>query len=172
VTTITPGPILYSIGHSNHSPARFLELLRAAGIGLVVDVRSVPASRYVPAYTREAMRDWLAQGGIGYRWLGQQLGGKPRDAALLTGGRTDYAKVTASADFQAGIATLLEIAAAQPLAMMCAERDPADCHRTHLVTPALTTRGADVRHILADGGIEPDAALRQRLAPRQPDLFG
>jgi len=165
-------PILYSIGHSNHSPARFLELLRGAGIGLLVDVRSVPASRFVPAYRQAAMQGWLAEGGIGYRWLGQHLGGKPRDPALQTGGRTDYTKVAAAAGFQLAIENLLDLAAEQPLAIMCAERDPADCHRARLVTPALTARGAEMRHILSDGGVEPDAALRQRLAPRQPDLFG
>lgn len=164
--------LIHSIGHSNHSKAEFLGLLRGAGIGLLVDVRSVPASRYVPAYGGAVLRQWLGEAGIGYHWLGRELGGKPQDAALYSAGRADYKKIAAAAAFQGGIATLHNLAAKQPLAMMCAERDPAHCHRTHLVTPALCARGADVRHILADGSVESDAALRQRIAPRQPDLFG
>lgn len=166
-------PILvHSIGHSNHSPADFLGLLHEVGIRLLVDVRSMPASRHVPAYGAANLRQWLSEAGIGYHWLGRELGGKPQGAALYSGGRPDYNKIASAAAFQDGITTLLNLAASQPLAMMCAERDPAHCHRAHLVTPALRARDAEVRHILADGRVESDAALRQRIAPRQPDLFG
>ncbi len=150
---------VYSIGHSNQGTEQLVALLRQHGILLLADVRSQPASRYLPHFGRAALERSLPEAGITYRWLGQALGGKPRAALPV---------------FSAGIETLLDLAAQQPLAMMCAERDPAQCHRAHLVTPALLARGAAVQHIHADGHLESDAELRRRLEPpppRQPDLF-
>ncbi len=172
-------PKLFSIGHSNQSLASLIALLRLHGIALLADVRSNPASRYLPHFNRAPLQVALQQGGIGYRWLGQGLGGKPQDAALYSGGRPDYACITASAAFQGAIAALLDLAAVQPVAIMCAERDPAQCHRAHLVTPALLAAGAEMLHILGDGSLEADASLRRRMQqttrrggdPRQADLF-
>lgn len=151
---------VYSIGHSNRDTAHLVSLLQRHGILLLADVRSQPASRYLPHFGRAALERSLPQAGIAYRWLGESLGGKPRADLPV---------------FSAGIETLLELAAQQPLAMMCAERDPAQCHRAHLVTPALLARGAAVQHIHGDGRLESDAELRQRITPpppRQRDLFG
>lgn len=154
---IVHSPIIHSIGHSSHSEADFLALLHRHDIALLADVRSVPASRYVPRFSERNLRQWLPQGGVAYRWLGDRLGGKPRATPER---------------FQDGIAALLDLGRGQKVAMMCAERDPAQCHRTHLVTPALLAAGAQVLHILADGGIEDHAELQKRLAPKQADLFG
>jgi uncharacterized protein (DUF488 family) len=151
---------VYSIGHSNRDTDHLVALLRQHGIQLLADIRSQPASRYLPHFGRTALQRSLPEAGIAYRWLGEALGGKPRAPLPV---------------FSAGIETLLELAAQQPVAMMCAERDPAHCHRAHLVTPALLARGAAVQHIHGDGHLESDADLRRRIAPappRQPDLFG
>jgi len=145
---------VYSIGHSNQSADQLVTLLQRHGIALLADVRSSPASRYVAQFNREALERSLAAAGIGYRWLGQALGGKPRAVEPV---------------FNAGIGDLLDLAAQQPVAMMCAERDPQHCHRTHLVTPALLQRGAHVAHILGDGTLLPHDALQQ--APKQGSLF-
>lgn len=162
---------VFTIGHSNHAPAVFTDLLRAQGIACLADVRSLPASRFAPQFGRAAMEDWLADAGIAYHWLGASLGGKPRGAApSRPGGRIDYAARAAQPDFAVGIAELLKLAAGRPTAIMCAERDPLHCHRTHLVTPALLARGALVRHILAGGSCIDHAALQQPASPQQ-DLF-
>jgi uncharacterized protein (DUF488 family) len=145
---------VYSIGHSNLSAEAFAALLQRHGITRLADIRSRPASRYVPQFNRATLESSLAAAGIGYSWLGARLGGKPR---------------AAQPEFEHGIATLIELAAQQPTAMMCAERDPQQCHRTHLVTPALTARGIAVAHILGDGAVVPHDALQQ--APRQQTLF-
>ena len=68
---------LYSIGHSNHEAAAFLELLRRHGIAAVADVRSRPYSRFVPHFSKERLQRILAEEGIGYLFLGGELGGKP-----------------------------------------------------------------------------------------------
>jgi uncharacterized protein (DUF488 family) len=166
-----PVVTVFTIGHSNHAPTVFTDLLRGQGIACLADVRSLPASRFAPQFNRAAMEDWLAGAGIAYRWLGAALGGKPRGAASSRpGGRIDYAVRAEQPDFAAGISGLLKLAADRPTAIMCAERDPLQCHRTHLVTPALLARGALVRHILADGSCIDHAALQQPASP-QRDLF-
>lgn len=147
-------PTVFTIGHSSHPAEAFLALLRRHGIGLLADVRSAPASRFAPQFNRAALEQSLLAAGIGYRWLGQALGGKPRAPAPL---------------FAGGIAELLALAHSMPTAIMCAERDPLQCHRTHLVTPALLKNGATVVHILADGALLPNDALQQ--SPQQQDLF-
>lgn len=162
---------VFTIGHSNHPPTVFTALLQGQGIACLADVRSQPASRFAPQFNRAAIAGWLGAAGIGYRWFGAALGGRPQDpAALRPDGRVDYAMRATRPDFAAGIADLLKLAADRPTAIMCAERDPLHCHRTHLVTPVLLAQGAVVCHILADGSCVDHGALQQA-SPRQPDLF-
>lgn len=145
---------LFTIGHSNQAAEQFVGLLQRHDIRLLADVRSSPASRFAPQFNRAALVRSLEQAGIKYRWFGQALGGKPRAAESV---------------FAAGINDLLQVAETQPIAIMCAERDPRMCHRTHLVAPALLKKGATVTHILGDGTLLAHDALQQ--APGQADLF-
>jgi len=148
---------VFTIGHSNQTAEQLIALLQRHGIGLLADVRSAPASRFAPQFNRAALEASLKQAGISYRWLGQALGGKPRAAAPV---------------FAGGIAELLALADGQRTAIMCAERDPQNCHRTHLVTPALLQKGATVTHILGSGDLLPHDQLQQATKPKQQDLFG
>jgi uncharacterized protein (DUF488 family) len=146
---------IFTIGHSNQSAAQFVALLQQHGVALLADVRSAPASRYAPQFNRAALARSLQDAGIAYAWFGAALGGKPRAPEPA---------------FAAGIDELMRVAAAYSTAIMCAERDPRMCHRTHLVAPALLKNGAVVTHILGDGALLPHDALQQ--APRQTSLFG
>jgi len=145
---------IFTIGHSNQTAEQFVALLQKHGVNLLADVRSAPASRYAPQFNRLALARSLQDAGIAYRWFGEALGGKPRAPEPV---------------FSAGIASLMDAAATQSTAIMCAERDPRMCHRAHLVTPALLKNGAMVTHILGDGALLPHDALQQ--APRQTSFF-
>jgi uncharacterized protein (DUF488 family) len=155
-------PTVFTIGHSNHSSEHFLALLRGAGITAVADVRSIPRSRRWPHFSRARIERWLADAGIAYVFLGAELGGKPADPALLRQERPDYELMAATPSFQAGLERVLDGAAHYRLALMCAEREPLDCHRFLLVSRHLRER-AVLRHILADGSIEPHAVSEDRL---------
>lgn len=146
---------IFTIGHSNQTAEQFVGLLQQHGVRLLADVRSSPASRFAPQFNRATLARSLEQAGIGYRWFGQTLGGKPR---------------APESAFSAGISDLLQAAQSQSTAIMCAERDPRMCHRTHLITPALLKNGATVTHILGDGMLLAHDALQQ--PAKQPDLFG
>ena len=137
---------IYSVGHSSHDWSTFILLLDAAGIGVVIDVRSNPASR-LPHFNRTALKERLNAVGIGYVFLGLELGGRARD-----GGVPDYDQMATSALFAEGLTKVEEMAARTRPALMCSEHEPLTCHRC-LVGRRLAERGNDVAHILRDGRI-------------------
>lgn len=166
--------VIYTIGHSNHSALRFIDLLEGAGIEWVVDVRSVPFSRRNPQFSQKALAASLKDAGIGYWFLGEALGARPKDQGCYVDGKVSYARIAASAAFQEAIAKLVEESHGKRLALMCAEKEPLDCHRTILVGRALAQRGCELGHILADGRVAPQAEIEERLmklAKEAADLF-
>jgi len=157
---------LFTIGHSTRTLEEFVELLRAAGVTLVVDVRRFPGSRRHPQFGAERLAAGLAEKGIAYRHE-PSLGGrrKPRPDSVNTAWRNDqfrgYADHMASAEFAAGLAALQEVAAEQATAVMCAEAYWRQCHR-QLLADAMEAAGWEVVHLLAGGA-------RER-HPRNPQL--
>ncbi len=146
----TANRTLYTIGHSNHSMERFLELLRMHEITAVADVRSVPYSKYCPQFDRENLQQFLQRIGCRYVFLGEELGGKRREPECYINGQIDYEKVATLPAFREGCERLLRGVAEYRIALLCAEKDPANCHRTLLVSRALRNR-LTILHILADG---------------------
>lgn len=156
---------LFTIGHSNHPIEHFLGLLRRHGVAAVADVRSRPYSRFVPHFGKNRLERLLAEEGIGYLYLGRELGGKPPvgEAASMA---PDYRARIGEPAFREGIERLRQAASAQPVALMCRERDPLDCHRLHLICRHLGPTVPRIRHILPDGAIEEHAATERRLVER------
>jgi uncharacterized protein (DUF488 family) len=154
---------LFSIGHSNIPAGRFVALLQEAGVDAVADVRSIPFSRRFPWFSGKALAATLMQHGMTYLAYGDTLGGRPRDAALYRDGVADYEAMARQPDFQTGLDRMLADAARSRVCLMCAEREPLDCHRCLLVARSLAERGLTIGHILHGGTIEPHAATEQRL---------
>ncbi len=166
--------MIFSIGHSNHDYEAFLALLRSAGIGTIADVRSVPYSRRVPHFNLQRLSGQLERDGIGYCYVGQELGGRPNDPELFRDGRADYERMAARPSFAHGLMLLLSHAPSRT-AMLCSERDPLDCHRCLLVGRALWQRSVPVAHILVSGETLSQQRIEQRLLDEldagEPDLF-
>jgi uncharacterized protein (DUF488 family) len=165
---------LFSIGHSNIPADRFVAMLQSAGVTLVADVRSVPASRHFPWFSKNNLAARLGDAGVGYLTTGDTLGGRPNDGGLFHDGIADYEAMAQRAEFTSALDRLLAAAAHKRVCLMCAEREPLDCHRCLLVTRRLAERGCAVGHILHDGTVEPHAATEQRLlalAADDCDLF-
>jgi len=154
---------LFSIGHSNIPAERFIGLLRDAGANAIADVRSTPLSRRFPWFSGKNLAVTLAQHGMAYLAYGEALGGRPRDAALYRDGVADYEAMARQQDFQIALDRLTAEGAHARVCLMCAEREPLDCHRCLLVARSLAERGLTIGHILHDGTVEPHAATEQRL---------
>lgn len=157
-----------TIGHSNHPIERFLELLEGGAVEAVVDVRSVPYSRRFPQFGRERLTQSLASRGILYRYEGAALGGKPK-------GSENYAALAARPEFTDALSRLIAGAADTTFCLMCAEKDPLDCHRTVLVSRRLAERGVAIDHLLADGRQMSHDSIEEILLESSgdgtPDLF-
>jgi uncharacterized protein (DUF488 family) len=144
--------ILYTIGHSTRPIESFVEMLKAHGVVLLADVRTVPRSRHNPQFDQRTLPDALRSNGIRYVHL-PALGGLRRGLGVAspnTGWRNKsfrgYADYMQTAEFEAGLFELMSLARAEPTAIMCAEAVPYRCHRS-LVADALAARGVEVREI-------------------------
>ncbi len=149
-----PAAPLYTIGHGNHPIDRFIELIHDAGIELVIDVRSVPFSRFAPQFNKSRLEKSLGAAHIGYHYLGDLLGGRPGAGSVKA--PLTLGEATARASFQDGLRRLSALSGSRRCAVMCAERDPNRCHRKHLIARALVGRGGTVIHILDDGTLVPE----------------
>ena len=159
--------MIYTIGHSKHPIDHFVALLERHAIGAVADVRSTPYSRFNPQFNRDRLQASLAAAGMRYVFLGEELGARSKDPDCYDEtGRVSYAKLAATPSFGRGLDRLTSGMRDHRIAIMCAEREPLDCHRTILVARELEKLGVPVMHILHDGSLEPHGEAMQRLATK------
>ncbi|NPU83364.1 MAG: DUF488 domain-containing protein [Syntrophaceae bacterium] len=166
---------VYTIGHSNHSWAEFLRLLQNHGIDAVADVRSQPYSRHSPHFSRSELQPKLKGAGIAYAFLGRELGARSENPEHYTNGKVRFDRLARDEPFRQGIERVLKGIETYRVVLLCAEKDPLDCHRTVLVGRHLRKRGVEVLHILADGSIEPQQETERRMLERlgipETDMF-
>lgn len=167
---------IYTIGHSNHALERFIALLKQHGINALCDIRSDPYSRVNPQFNRDTLKAALWRNGITYFFLGKELGARSEDPSCYVQGKVQYDCLAQTALFRKGIDSLLERMQGCRLVIMCAEKDPLDCHRTILVARHLDSIGIAVEHILPDGNLEThqktlSRLLRQLKIPECDDFF-
>ena len=149
----SPPSTIWTIGHSTRPIDEFIGLLRAHQISLLVDVRTVPRSRYNPQFNTDTLAQSLRDAGFQYRHL-PELGGlrKPKKDSLNDGWRNasfrGYADYMQTEEFLNALEALMADSRLQATAIMCAEAVPWRCHRS-LIADALVTRGWDVRHIMS-----------------------
>lgn len=128
-----------------------------------------------PQFDRETLREALRKTGLAYVYLGKELGARREDAACYEGGRVDYERVARTTLFQDGLDRVQAGCARYRIALLCAEKEPLDCHRTLLVSRRLEERGLPVAHIHADGKLESHTEAMDRLLERlslpREDMF-
>lgn len=154
---------VFTIGHSTHSMEAFLGLLQGPGVRLVADVRSVPYSRLQPQFNRETLAQALEERGLGYAFVGRELGGRPADKSCYENGRVRYDRLAQTEAFQAGIDWVCAQSEGTRITLMCAESEPLACHRALLVGRRLAAEGVPVVHIHAEGELEPHEEALSRL---------
>ena len=155
---------VFTIGHSNLEFATFAALLKQHGIQGVADVRSSPYSQHNPQFNREPLLRALREQGFSYVFLGEELGARRSEPECYVNGRADYALIAQTPAFKRGLDRISQGAAKMRVAMMCAEKEPLDCHRCILVSPRLRERGIKVWHILSNGSLESQEQAASRLS--------
>ncbi|MGA1980476.1 MAG: DUF488 domain-containing protein [Sedimentisphaerales bacterium] len=166
--------ILYTIGHSNHKIEDFISLLKRYEVTCIADVRSAPHSRYCPQFNKDTLAAALEAAGVAYIFMGKELGGRPADHSCYEDGCVNFQRAAEREEFKRGIECLLENASEHCIALMCAEKDPLQCHRTILVSRHLKKHNIPIKHILADGNIEEHTEAERRLVgmlKTEPALF-
>ncbi|MDG7000357.1 MAG: DUF488 domain-containing protein, partial [Nitrososphaerota archaeon] len=142
--------MLYTIGHSTLRVEDFIRLLRLHDITALADVRSQPYSRANPQFNREALQLSLQESGIKYVFLGPELGARSEDESCFDEGKVQYERLSKTALFQSGLERVKKGMQDYRIALMCAEKDPLDCHRTILISRCLEELGVNVQHIHSD----------------------
>ena len=138
---------LYSIGHSNQSQEEFLGMLNAFDINCVVDVRTVPASKYSPQFNQEPLRMFLNRNGIEYLHFGEEFGARRSDC-LDDNGMVNFEAAVETPNFKHGVTRIIHgLEQDYRIAFMCSEAEPLECHRFALVSRYFHDNGIDVQHI-------------------------
>lgn len=152
---------IYTIGHSNHAQEEFVDLLIKAQVEILVDVRSNPNSRWAPFANKENLKKILKLSKIYYLYLGDVLGGHPSDPMgdNQKKRQVNYRAIQEKETFKNGTKRILEGLKNYRLCLMCAEEDPANCHRNLLVAESLRQEGVKILHIRGDGCIQTDEEL-------------
>ncbi len=157
---------LFSIGYATKELDSFLAQLQNRGITAIADVRSVPYSKVFHNYHREALAATLRERGVHYVYLGEELGPRSKDPTHYDEQRQiQFERLQAAPLFQQGIERVFTgLDKGLNIALLCAEKDPAVCHRSLLIGQYLLDRHQlDVQHLDHEGEIELESALQDRL---------
>ena len=157
---------MFTIGYATKPLDTFIQQLLDRGITVVADVRSVPYSKRFHDYHREALKHSLQQAGLRYVYLGEELGPRSKDPAHYDeSGQVQFDRLMQAELFQTGEQRLFDgIGKGFNIALVCACKDPAICHRSLLIGWSLLHKhDCELQHILHDGGLESQRELEQRL---------
>ena len=139
---------IFTIGYEATTMAEFLAALKAAGVERIIDVRALPLSRR-PGFSKTPLRNALDEVGIDYVHL--KALGTPADgrSAARAGKQSELERIYAA---QLGLPEAMvqaeqmrELASEKASALLCFEREPAQCHRSLLLDAV--ARDAEVTHL-------------------------
>ncbi|MCD5425375.1 MAG: DUF488 domain-containing protein [Methanosarcinaceae archaeon] len=164
--------IVYTIGHSNIEIEEFLGLIHE--INTLVDLRSVPYSKFVPQFNINELSKILKSRGIKYVFkrnetIGNIIGGRPKDPTCYDDETICYELVMKKDWYKRGVCELIELAEKTSVVVMCSEEDPYKCHRHNLIAQSLLEKGVEVIHIRKNGIREIAKKIKKK--PIQQTLF-
>jgi uncharacterized protein (DUF488 family) len=157
---------IYSIGHTNLDVQVFIDILKKYGIDCLVDIRSIPQSRFCPQFNKARLQAVLEESGIRYVYEGASLGGRIRDVDCFVDKKLpekkedfaksiDYEVLKTRPWFDEGIRRVIELSERNKVVLMCMEEDPVRCHRSILVGRRLAEEGIELIHLRSKPTIAP-----------------
>lgn len=156
-------PVLHTIGYEGLEPESFVSILRSVGVEALADLRSQHHSQDMPAYSQDALKVALKAAGLLYVFLGKELGACREEDEAYDGDLARYDLIETLPAFTTGLDRLRKGADGYRIALLCAHKDPLNCHSTLLVSRILYREGYVFRHLLPDGSVQEQAELEERL---------
>jgi uncharacterized protein (DUF488 family) len=167
--------IIHTIGYATHNIDSFIGALKKFNITAIADVRSQPYSKFKPEFNKEILKKVLVSNGIEYVFLGDKIGARIKAPECYKGGKANYELISKHSLFQEGIDRLLKGMKKFSIALMCAEKDPINCHRAILICKHLKKYELQIYHILDGDTLENQSDTEFRLMKlfhlEQPNLF-
>jgi len=165
--------VIYTIGYGARALDEVTGLLARYGVDLVIDVRTAPYSRFKPEFSREPLARRLRECEIRYDFMGDLVGGRPKDPSCYRDGKVDYERVKETAAFREGIGRIANAwRQHRHVCLLCSEWRPEECHRSKLIGQVLEEMGVPVRHITRDGTLRSQHEVIRRLTGGQGSFFG
>ena len=156
---------IYTVGHSNYTVERLIDMLKHYNINCVVDIRGTPYSKYNIQFDKETIRYTLTKAGFIYIYMAKELAAKRiNKQSYNEEGYSDFEKVIKEREFLEGIERLKNgCNKGYKIALLGAMQEPIRCHRSILVGRALRENGFNVKHILDDYSIASQEDIEQML---------
>lgn len=155
---------IYTVGYASFNIEEFIKVLKKYNINCVIDVRSNPNSKFYADYNKDALTCILKKNNIYYRNYVNEFGARQENSKYYTDGYLDFSKFTKSEAFQSGMSKLIEsMKKNYVFVLMCAEKDPATCHRNIMIAREFYKLGYKVNNILETGDIEIQESVQKRL---------
>lgn len=141
---------IYTIGHSNYTVEKLIDMLKHYDIDCVVDIRGTPYSKYNVQYNLEAINHTLRKAGFVFIYMGEELAAKRKNKVSYNSeGYSDFEKVVTEESFIKGVNRLKDgCNKGYKIALLGAMQDPIRCHRSILVGRELIKYDFNVKHIL------------------------
>ncbi len=156
---------IYTIGYSAFDINEFISTLKTYGVTAVSDVRSSPYSKFKPEYNKEYLSKKLKENNIQYVFLGDYLGARFKEKTVYINGTVNFELASKLDSFKIGTQRLVEGSKKYTIVLLCAEKDPIECHRSILIAKNISDMFS-VFHIHADSSIESHKQLENRLEKR------
>jgi len=156
---------LYTIGYSGYTIDDFIDVLKKHGINALVDVRSNPFSSYYSAYNRDILSRSLNSNKIHYRSFASEFGAQQSEHCFFASqGYLDFDLYTTSDMYINGYRKIEEgLKRNHSIALMCAERDPIDCHRSIMVARTYHNNDYTILHLLPNSAPMTQFDIEERL---------
>ena len=152
---------VFTIGYAAFNIDDFIEILKSHKISHLIDVRSNPVSEYYQDYNSFNLEPELKQHNIIYENLALEFGARQENKEFFSeGGFVDFEKFTQSDQFKKGLAKIKKgLELGYNFVLMCAEKDPINCHRSIMIGYAMQKNGIEVLHIMHDGQLQPQGEI-------------
>ena len=142
--------VLYTLGYSDFfEEERLINRLKKLDIECVVDVRTFPYSKTFSQYDEPVFKKRLNKEGIEHFFLGDYIGGLIFKNHFKKGINSIF-DLLEDEKIKTGLNKLYKIAREKKTAIMCAEKEPFNCHRLAISFLFKEKTPFDVVHIFSD----------------------